>query len=92
VTRRATVPAGRQGAEREAADGDRYEGTAVERQRERERLREAVVWWESAYGRITEEELAEAEAERREIERRHAERERRAESSGVRATAAGGGP
>jgi len=56
----------------------RYVTQAVERQRERERLHEAVDWWESEYGQVTEEELAEAEAERREVERAHAEREERA--------------
>ncbi|MBM9508987.1 hypothetical protein [Actinacidiphila acididurans] len=56
----------------------RYVTQAVERQRERERLHEAVAWWESEYGPATEEELAEAEAERREIDRAHAEREVRA--------------
>lgn len=55
----------------------RYVTQAVERQRERERLHEAVDWWESEYGQVTEEELAEAEADRREIERTHAEREER---------------
>lgn len=55
----------------------RYVTQAVERQRERERLHEAVDWWESEYGSVTEEELAAAEAERREIERAHAEREDR---------------
>jgi Arc/MetJ-type ribon-helix-helix transcriptional regulator len=56
----------------------RYVTQAVERQRERERLHEAVDWWEAEYGPVTEEELAEAEAERKEIERAHAEREERA--------------
>jgi Arc/MetJ-type ribon-helix-helix transcriptional regulator len=56
----------------------RYVTQAVERQRERERLHAAVDWWESEYGPVTAEELAEAEAERREIERAHAEREERA--------------
>src|ERR1700754_425753 len=56
----------------------RYVTRAVERQRERERLHEAVAWWESEYGPVTAEELAEAEAERRDIERAHAEREDRA--------------
>ena len=51
----------------------RYVTHAIERQRERERLSEAVDWWEKEYGEITEAEMAEAEAERREIERRHAE-------------------
>jgi Arc/MetJ-type ribon-helix-helix transcriptional regulator len=50
-----------------------YVTQAIERQRERERLHAAVEWWESEYGAITDEELAEAEAERRRIERRHAE-------------------
>lgn len=59
---------------------------AVERQREREweRLHEAVDWWESEYGPVTAEELAEAEAERREIERAHAEREERARDAADR--------
>ncbi|MFE1961380.1 hypothetical protein [Streptomyces sp. NPDC059479] len=56
----------------------RYVTQAVERQRERERLHEAVDWWEAEYGPITAEELAEAEAERKEIERAHDEREERA--------------
>ncbi|MBM9435192.1 hypothetical protein [Actinacidiphila bryophytorum] len=56
----------------------RYVTQAVERQRERERLHEAVGWWEGEYGDISAEELAEAEAERREIERAHAERGARA--------------
>jgi Arc/MetJ-type ribon-helix-helix transcriptional regulator len=56
----------------------RYVTQAVERQRERERLHEAVDWWESEYGPVSAEELAEAEAERRDIERAHAEREERA--------------
>jgi Arc/MetJ-type ribon-helix-helix transcriptional regulator len=56
----------------------RYVTQAVERQRERERLHEAVDWWESEYGPVTADELAEAEAERRGIERAHAEREERA--------------
>ncbi|MYS22496.1 hypothetical protein GA0115240_142150 [Streptomyces sp. DvalAA-14] len=56
----------------------RYVTQAVERQRERERLHEAVDWWETEYGPVTAEELAEAEAERRDIERAHAEREERA--------------
>lgn len=59
----------------------RYVTQAVERQRERERLHEGVDWWESEYGQVTEEELAEAEAERREIERDHAEREERARTA-----------
>ncbi|MDI5962924.1 hypothetical protein [Streptantibioticus silvisoli] len=56
----------------------RYVTQAVERQRERERLHEGVDWWESEYGPVTADELAEAEAERKEIERAHAEREERA--------------
>jgi Arc/MetJ-type ribon-helix-helix transcriptional regulator len=56
----------------------RYVTQAVERQRERERLHEAVGWWESEYGPVTADELAEAETERRDIERAHAEREERA--------------
>jgi Arc/MetJ-type ribon-helix-helix transcriptional regulator len=56
----------------------RYVTRAVERQRERERLHAAVDWWESAYGPVTAEELAEAEAERGDVERAHAEREERA--------------
>jgi Arc/MetJ-type ribon-helix-helix transcriptional regulator len=59
----------------------RYVTQAVERQREREQLHEAVDWWESEYGPVTAEELAEAEAERREIERAHSEREERARKS-----------
>jgi Arc/MetJ-type ribon-helix-helix transcriptional regulator len=55
----------------------RYVTQAVERQRERARLHEAVDWWESEYGPVTADELAEAEAERRAIERAHAEREER---------------
>jgi Arc/MetJ-type ribon-helix-helix transcriptional regulator len=51
----------------------RYVTHAIERQREQERLGEAVARWEKEYGEVTEAELAEAEAERREIERRHAE-------------------
>ncbi|WP_327290291.1 hypothetical protein [Streptomyces sp. NBC_01198] len=56
----------------------RYVTQAVERQRERERLHEAVDWWETEHGPVTPEELAEAEAERKEIERAHADREERA--------------
>ncbi|MGW0571956.1 hypothetical protein [Streptomyces tauricus] len=52
----------------------RYVTQAIERQRERERLHEAVRWWESEYGEITEAELAEVEAEHRDLERQHAER------------------
>ncbi|PJE95796.1 hypothetical protein CUT44_21310 [Streptomyces carminius] len=51
----------------------RYVAHAIERQQERERLQEAVDWWESEYGEVTEAEMAEAEAEYREIERKHAE-------------------
>lgn len=51
----------------------RYVTQAIELRRERERLHAAVEWWESEYGAITDEELAEAEAERRRIERRHAD-------------------
>lgn len=51
----------------------RYVTQAIERQRERDRLREAVAWWESEYGEVTESEMIDAEAERREIERQHAE-------------------
>ncbi|MFF3561390.1 hypothetical protein ACFYXS_15250 [Streptomyces sp. NPDC002574] len=50
----------------------RYVTHAIERQREQDRLREAVEWWEKEYGEITEDEMIEAEAERREIERMHA--------------------
>lgn len=50
-----------------------YVTQAIERQRERERLHAGVERWEAEYGAITDEELAEAEAERRRIERRHAE-------------------
>lgn len=58
----------------------RYVTHAIERQRERERLGEAVDWWESEYGEVTEAEMADAASERREIERMHAElaRERQA--------------
>jgi hypothetical protein len=52
----------------------RYVTQAVARQRERERLHEAVGWWEGEYGDVTAEELAEAEAERRDVERAHVER------------------
>ena len=51
----------------------RYVTQAIEGQRERDRLREAVDWWESEYGEVTETEMIEAMAERREIERMHAE-------------------
>lgn len=51
----------------------RYVTQAIEHQRERDRLSEAVEWWESEYGTITETEMIEALAERREIERMHAE-------------------
>ncbi|MEU6537839.1 hypothetical protein [Streptomyces sp. NPDC047000] len=51
----------------------RYVTRAVERQREQDRLGEAVAWWETEYGEVTEAEMAAAEAERREIERQHAE-------------------
>lgn len=56
----------------------RYLTQALERKREQDRLErnrlgEFVEWWESEYGAVTEEELAEAAAQRREIERRHAE-------------------
>lgn len=51
----------------------RYVTQAIERQRERDRLREAVEWWETEYGEVTETEMIEAQAERREIERMHAE-------------------
>jgi hypothetical protein len=60
----------------------------VERQRERERLYEAVGWWETEYGQVTEEELAEAEAQRRENKRAHAEREERARKAANRMGAA----
>ena len=66
----------------------RYVTQAVERQRERERLHQAVDWWESEYGPVTAEELAETEAERREIERAHAEREERARDAADRPGAA----
>jgi Arc/MetJ-type ribon-helix-helix transcriptional regulator len=56
----------------------RYVTQAVERQHERERLHEAVGWWESEYGPVTEEELAAAEAERRELGRAHAQPEEKA--------------
>lgn len=51
----------------------RYVTQAIERRREHDRLGEAVTWWETEYGEVTEAEVAEAEAERREIERQHAE-------------------
>lgn len=51
----------------------RYVTHAIERQREQDRLGELVDWLEAEYGPVTEEELAQAEAERREIERKHAE-------------------
>lgn len=51
----------------------RYVTQAIERQHKRDRLREAVDWWESEYGEVTESEMIEAAAERREIERTHAE-------------------
>ncbi|OIJ92726.1 hypothetical protein [Streptomyces colonosanans] len=51
----------------------RYVTHAIERQREQDRLGEAIAWWEKEYGEVTEAELAEAEAEHREIERRHAD-------------------
>jgi Arc/MetJ-type ribon-helix-helix transcriptional regulator len=66
----------------------RYVTQAVERQRERERLHEAVDWWETEYGPVTAEELAEAEAERRGIERGHAEREERVRNTANRPGAA----
>ncbi|MEV7861982.1 hypothetical protein AB0O86_24910 [Streptomyces hirsutus] len=50
----------------------RYVTHAIERQRESERLGEAVEWWESEYGEATDAEMAEAAAERRGIERAHA--------------------
>ena len=52
----------------------RYVTRAIEGQRERDRLHEAVRWWESEYGEVTEAELAEVEAEHRDLERRHEER------------------
>ena len=52
----------------------RYVTQAIERQRERDRLGEAVAWWEKEYGPVTETEMAAAEAEYQEILRRHAER------------------
>lgn len=55
----------------------RYVTQAIERQRERDRLREAVDWWEGEYGEFTEAEMAEAAAERLEIERLHTELARR---------------
>jgi Arc/MetJ-type ribon-helix-helix transcriptional regulator len=59
----------------------RYVTQAVERQRERDRLHEAVAWWESEYGPVTADELAEAEAERGAIERAHAAREERSRNT-----------
>jgi Arc/MetJ-type ribon-helix-helix transcriptional regulator len=50
----------------------RYVTHAIERQRERERLGEAVDWWESEYGKVSDAEMADAAAERRDIERAHA--------------------
>ncbi|MET9109673.1 hypothetical protein [Streptomyces zhihengii] len=50
----------------------RYVTHAIERQRERERLGEAVDWWEAEYGEITDAEMVDAAAERRAIERAHA--------------------
>lgn len=51
----------------------RYVTQAIERRREQDRLGELVDWLEDEYGPVTDDELAEAEAERREIERLHAE-------------------
>jgi Arc/MetJ-type ribon-helix-helix transcriptional regulator len=59
----------------------RYVTQAIERQRERERLGEAVSGWEKEYGEITEAEMDEVEAEHREIERLHAELARAREAA-----------
>ncbi len=59
-----------------------YVTQAIERQRERDRLHEWVEWWEQEYGRITEDELAKAQARRREIERMHVERKARLAEDG----------
>lgn len=60
----------------------RYVTHAIERQREQERLGELVDWLEAEYGPVTEEELAQAEAERQEIEREHAELARARRATG----------
>lgn len=52
-----------------------YVTRAIERQREQDRLGELVEWMQEESGPLTEEELAEAEAERRELDRYFAERE-----------------
>ena len=54
----------------------RYVTRAIERQHERDKLHEFVNWWESEHGPVSDEELAEAEAERRDLERRHIEQAR----------------
>ncbi|KUN89643.1 hypothetical protein AQJ66_04190 [Streptomyces bungoensis] len=51
----------------------RYVTHAVERRREQDRPGELADWLEAGYGRVTEEDRAQAEAERREIEREHVE-------------------
>lgn len=52
-----------------------YVSQAIERQRERDRLGELVVWMQEEGGPLTEEELAAAEAERRELDRYFTERD-----------------
>lgn len=59
-----------------------YVTHAIERQREQDRLGELVAWMQEEGGPLTEEELAEAEAERRELERYFAERDARSENGG----------
>ncbi|WP_051744800.1 hypothetical protein [Streptomyces yerevanensis] len=59
-----------------------YVTHAIERQREQDRLGELVAWMQEEGGPLTEEELAEAEAERRELERYFAERGATAENGG----------
>ncbi|MEV5412930.1 CopG family transcriptional regulator [Thermopolyspora sp. NPDC052614] len=54
----------------------RYVARALERQHERDRLHEFVGWWELEHGPVSDEDLAEAEAERRDLERRHIEQAR----------------
>ncbi|MFF4017839.1 ribbon-helix-helix domain-containing protein [Streptomyces sp. NPDC001843] len=51
-----------------------YVTRAIERQREQDRLGELVAWMQEAGGALTEEELAEAEAERRRLDRQFGER------------------
>ncbi|OEU97053.1 hypothetical protein [Streptomyces oceani] len=61
----------------------RYVAQAIERKREQERLGEAIDWWESEYGPVSEAEMAEAAAERQDIERRHAELSRESDQEGA---------